>query len=75
MATYVITKMFDRIDKICFNRYGDTKDRIVEYVMEQNPGLEKYGILLPPGITVFLPDRPAKTAKKASPYKGTISLF
>jgi len=60
MATY-ITKMFDRLDKIVNRRYGDTKDRIVEYVLEQNPGLELHGYLLPEGITVNLPDRPKST--------------
>ncbi|TXM68303.1 tail protein X [Methylobacterium sp. WL120] len=61
MAKY-ITKMFDRLDKICEKRYGDTSNKIVEYVMEQNPGLEDHGIVLPAGLIVFMPDRPRDKA-------------
>jgi phage tail protein X len=60
--TKYITKMYDRLDKIVENRYGDTTNQIVEYVLEQNPGLEVHGIVLPKGLTVFLPDRPANKA-------------
>lgn len=57
MSTY-ITKMFDRLDRICYARYGNTTNQIVEWVIEQNPGIELYGILLPLGITINLPDAP-----------------
>ena len=57
MAKYV-TKLYERIDKICHNYYGTANDGVVEFVLEKNPGLEKHGIVLPPGITVDLPDRP-----------------
>jgi phage tail protein X len=57
MSIY-ITKMFDRLDRICFERYGSTANRIVEWVIEQNPGVELYGIVLPMGITIDLPDAP-----------------
>lgn len=73
MATY-ITKMYDRLDKIVNKRYGDTKDRIVEYVLEQNPGLELYGLVLPEGITVNLPDRP-KSKKSGIPVVTQIRLW
>jgi phage tail protein X len=57
MSTY-ITKLYDRLDRICFDRYGSTSNQIVEWVIEQNNGIELYGILLPPGITVNLPEPP-----------------
>jgi phage tail protein X len=57
MSTY-ITKMFDRLDRICYARYGSTGNQIVEWTIEQNPGVEEYGIILPAGITINLPDAP-----------------
>jgi phage tail protein X len=57
MTTY-ITKMFDRLDRICYDRYGTTNNQIVEWVIDQNPGIEMCGIVLPTGITVNLPDAP-----------------
>jgi phage tail protein X len=57
MSTY-ITKLYDRLDRICFTRYGNTTNEIVEWVIEQNPGIELYGILLPMGISINLPDAP-----------------
>lgn len=74
MATY-ITKVFDRLDKIVYARYGDTKNGIVEYVLDQNPGLELYGILLPPGITIQLPDRPKTIKSDAIPVIEQIRLW
>lgn len=59
MTTY-ITKMFDRLDRICFDRYGATTQSMVEWLLEQNPGIELYGILLPVGILINLPDPPKK---------------
>jgi phage tail protein X len=57
MSTY-ITKLYDRLDRICYARYGNTTNEIVEWVIEQNPGIELYGILLPLGISINLPDAP-----------------
>jgi phage tail protein X len=59
MSTY-ITKMFDRLDRVCYDRYGSTTNQIVEWVIDQNPGIELYGIILPIGITIELPDAPKK---------------
>ncbi|MCA1379372.1 tail protein X [Bradyrhizobium sp. BRP05] len=59
MSTYV-TKMFDRLDRICYDRYGSTSNQIVEWVIDQNPGIEMYGIILPLGISINLPDAPRK---------------
>ena len=57
MSTY-ITKMFDRLDRICYDRYGSNNNQITEWAIDQNPGLELYGILLPLGITINLSDPP-----------------
>lgn len=59
MSIYV-TKMFDRLDRICFERYGSTANQIVEWVIEQNVGIEEYGIVLPMGLIVNLPEPPRK---------------
>lgn len=59
MSTYV-TKLYDRLDRICYSRYGNSSNHIVEWVIEQNPGIELYGIVLPLGITINLPDAPKK---------------
>jgi phage tail protein X len=59
MSTY-ITKLYDRLDRICYARYGSTSNQIVEWVIEKNPGVELYGIVLPLGITIDLPGPPKK---------------
>ncbi|GAB9153255.1 tail protein X [Bradyrhizobium diazoefficiens] len=59
MATVTyITKMFDRLDRICFERYGSTSNQIVEWVIEQNPGIEERGMVLPLGLKIDLPEAP-----------------
>ncbi len=60
MAETYLTKLNERIDRIVYIHYGTTENRIVEYVIEQNPGLEERDIILPLGITIFLPDLPAE---------------
>ena len=62
MATY-ITKLYDRLDRICFDRYGSTDNQIVEWVIEQNDGIELYGIVLPMGITINLPEPPRQLTR------------
>jgi phage tail protein X len=59
MSTYGPTKMYNRLDKICVDRYGASDKDVVMFVIEQNPGLEVYDFLLPPGLSIDLPDRPA----------------
>jgi phage tail protein X len=68
------TVMFDRLDRIVNERYGDTRNGIVEYVLEYNPGLEDYGMLLPMGVTVLLPDRPEST-KDSTPVISIYKLW
>lgn len=73
MAIEYITKLYDRIDRIAFDYYGSTDNGEVEdLVLPANPGLEKYGILLPPGIKVVLPEKPKATSK---PVIRMITLF
>jgi phage tail protein X len=57
MAKYV-TKMFDVLDLICYDYYGDHDRRIVEHVLDVNPGLAKNPIILPLGLEIELPARP-----------------
>ncbi len=61
LTPYHITGQFERIDQICVRRYGSSANDVVIYVMNQNPGIERHGILLPPGLRILLPDMP-KTA-------------
>jgi len=60
MAHY-ITKMYEVLDHIVNERYGDTENGIVEYVIEHNPGLEARDLVLPRGLRIHLPERPAST--------------
>ncbi|MHC2552313.1 tail protein X [Bradyrhizobium elkanii] len=71
-VTYV-TKMFDRLDRICFERYGSTSNQIVEWVIEQNPGIEECGMVLPLGRTINLPEAPK--ALTAPPVLKKIFLW
>jgi phage tail protein X len=67
MSTY-ITKLYDRLDRICYTRYGSTSNQIVEWILEKNPGVEEYGIILPMGLTIDLPDPPKQlTAPRVLP--------
>lgn len=72
MSEY-ITKSFDTIDLICFNRYGTTNNKIVEWVIEQNPGIEVHQIVLPLGITINLPEPPRQLT--AAPALKQIFLW
>lgn len=54
MATYT-TLQGDILDAIVTARYGDI-DGALEAVLAVNPSLLAYGPILPPGLTVILPD-------------------
>ncbi|AYO84051.1 tail protein X [Methylobacterium brachiatum] len=56
---HTITKYYERLDQICVRRYGSSADDVVVHVLNANPGLEKYDILLPDGLKILLPDLPA----------------
>ena len=57
------SKQNDVLDDVVFRFYGDTANRIVEIVLEANPGLADLGPVLPAGVDIELPDRPATSAK------------
>ena len=50
------TRDKDMLDKICHDYYGQTNRRIVEMLLEANPGLADYGPVLPTGLIITLPD-------------------
>lgn len=57
-ATYQ-TKDGDVLDDVVSRYYGDTANGIVELVLEANRGLADLGPVLPAGVSITLPDRPA----------------
>lgn len=52
----------DSVDALCWRHYGRTQG-MPEAVFEANPGLASHGPVLPQGLAVFLPDRPAPTQR------------
>lgn len=73
MAEY-ITKTLERLDKICEKRYGDTEDDKVMKIIAANPHIEEYGILLPAGLKVILPNI-ATTPAASTPIIEQIRLW
>lgn len=55
------TRQDDVLDDVVARYYGDTENRIVETVLESNPGLADHGPILPAGIAIEFPARPAVT--------------
>lgn len=53
-ATYT-TRDGDTADYIAWKHYGTQGSRVVERLLEANPGLADYGPTLPAGVTVTLP--------------------
>lgn len=45
----------DRLDLICWRHYGSLEGRVVERVLEENPGLSTRTVFTA-GTIVFLPD-------------------
>lgn len=54
--TIYVTSDGDTADLIAWNFYGTQAGRVVEQVLEANPGLANYGPVLPAGISVTLPE-------------------
>jgi phage tail protein X len=50
----------DTVDALCWRHFGQTTG-MVEQVLEMNAGLADYGPILPHGLVVQLPDKPATT--------------
>ncbi len=55
MAKTVMTVENDRIDLICWKHYASLEGRIVERVIEANPGVSMTS-MLPAGMSLYLPD-------------------
>lgn len=49
------TRRGDMLDWICHQHYGQ-RPKAVEAVLEANPGLARYGPILPAGLVIELPD-------------------
>jgi len=45
----------DTADQIAWRHYGTTGARVVEQLLDANPGLADYGPILPAGVLVTLP--------------------
>lgn len=53
----------DTIDSICWREYGRSSG-VVEMVMEANPKLAEFGVFLPMGTQVILPEIETPTQTK-----------
>ncbi|MDN7466993.1 tail protein X [Burkholderia orbicola] len=51
----VAAQQGDTVDLICWRYYGRT-DGTVEAVLEANAGLADFGVVIPMGTLVYLPD-------------------
>lgn len=63
MTTSYTTSDGDMVDEIAFKQYGSTANRVVERLLEANPGLSDLGPVLAAGLVITLPtiDAAAKT--------------
>lgn len=68
MATQVRTLQGESVDALCWRHYGRTQGA-VEAVLQANPGLARYGLILPQGLLVHMP------ALSAPPPKTTVTLW
>ncbi|WP_456267640.1 tail protein X [Kushneria sp. AK178] len=66
MAQEYRTKRSDTLDWICWRYYGRQDNRIVELVLDANPGLAENGPSLPAGWVVTLPDINVASLRKQS---------
>jgi len=51
----VIAHQGDTLDALCYRHYGRTEG-VVEAVLLANPGLAEWGVILPYGTAVSLPE-------------------
>lgn len=56
MADNYVAREGETLDYIAWKYYGSTENRVVEQVLEVNPGLADLGPELPAGQVVLLPD-------------------
>lgn len=61
-VAYLHSESGDSVDRIVWAHYGRTSSRLVERVLEANPGLADRGPVLPAGVRILLPvfDDPAR---------------
>lgn len=62
-AVTKITEDGDVLDLMVWKHYRSRASRIVERVLDANPGLCEYGPVLPAGLSVLLPAEPVKPKK------------
>lgn len=61
-TTTIITIDGDMLDQLVFAHYGHTSGRVIEQVLDDNPGLANHGPILPANVQIRLPE--ILTAKK-----------
>lgn len=54
----------DTIDNIAWKQYGTRAGRVMERLLDANPGIADYGPVLPAGVTIVIPDLPIPAEKK-----------
>lgn len=54
MSNIYITRQGETVDLACLAHYGRT-EKVVEAVLEANPGLAALGMVLPIGTTIIMP--------------------
>lgn len=65
MTTIYQTRDGDTVDFVAWKFYGATDNRVVEQVLEANPGLADRGAILPGGVEIVLPE-----ISKPATHKG-----
>ncbi|MGO3396944.1 MAG: tail protein X [Serratia proteamaculans] len=64
----ITAQQHETIEMICYRHYGKTGG-VTEAVMDANPGIADYGVFLPHGYTVEMPDQ------VVAPAVDTIQLW
>lgn len=67
--TEYLTKEGDTADLIAWKIYGRQDGRVVEELIDANPGLADLGPELPAGMTVLVPDVDETTAAASNAVK------
>lgn len=73
IKTQHITRMYDRLDKIAEERYGEANTETVLFIIANNPGIDAHPIHLPLGLLIQLPDIPQE--EKGVRVVNQISLW
>ncbi|WP_141054490.1 tail protein X [Tepidiphilus succinatimandens] len=62
-TTYITTRDGERLDLICYRYYGTLGNRVVERVLDANPGLAaRDPARLPARTEIIMPPLPARSA-------------